>query len=379
MYKLDLPVDYKEAAAIERRRNMEEQRKSRIFNSKSRTIGVDLQALEQQINDRKQQEDYEQKRANAFAADAVRNDKITQLLEKRQQTDEFELNRAMNEFRMLHQQPESRREFDLYDPDYLKKDKPARVSDDDPRCGISSLQKFDGEDLNSKARNKYQAEQLREWALEQQRERDQALKNQDTADRLYELKMRELDQRALDLQRAEEECRKAINLAQADYNLALAKERGEKERLHKQQQLDDNMTEIANHVFGDVLTENPAVAQSAFGPHRVITDRWKGMSPSQLEDIRRQQDLQRKEKERLQQEKKLRDEEFDRQRVAQARAATLLEREHERKREELNKRMADENRRLAQEQKAHKDYLDKEVYTNPPTAAYYMQFNTSTR
>lgn len=78
------------------------------------------------------------------AADAVRNDKITQLLEKRQQQDEFELNRAVNEFRMLHQQPESRREFDLYDPDYLKKDKPARVSDDDPRCGISSLQKFDG-------------------------------------------------------------------------------------------------------------------------------------------------------------------------------------------------------------------------------------------
>ena len=40
MYKLDLPVDYKEAAAIERRRNMEEQRKSRIFNANSRTIGV---------------------------------------------------------------------------------------------------------------------------------------------------------------------------------------------------------------------------------------------------------------------------------------------------------------------------------------------------
>lgn len=55
-----------------------------------------------------------------------------------------ELNRAMNEFRMMHQQPDSRREFDLYDPDYLKKDKPARVSDDDPRCGVSSIQKFEG-------------------------------------------------------------------------------------------------------------------------------------------------------------------------------------------------------------------------------------------
>lgn len=50
----------------------------------------------------------------------------------------------MNDFRSLHQQPDGRREFDLYDPDYLKKDKPARVCDDDPRCGISSIQKFEG-------------------------------------------------------------------------------------------------------------------------------------------------------------------------------------------------------------------------------------------
>ncbi|KAL4227175.1 Protein Tax-1 [Mactra antiquata] len=379
MYKLDLPVDYKESAAIERRRNMEEQRKSRIFNAKTRTIGVDLQALQQQINDKKQQEDYEKRRADAFATDSIRNDKISQLLEKRQQQDVFELNRALNEFRSLHQQPDSRREFDLYDPDYLKKDKPARVSDDDPRCGISSLQKFEGEDLNSKARNKYQQEQLREWSIEQKRERDQAKRNQDQADRLYELKMKELDLRAMELQKAEEDCRRNINVATADYNNALKREREEKDRLHKQQELDDNMTEIANHVFGDVLTENPAVAQSAFGPHRVITDRWKGMSPQQLEDIRQQQEKQRLEKERLAQEQKLRDIEHDRQRVANARAGMLLEREHDRKREELNRRMADENRRLAQEQTSHKEFLDKEVYTNPPTASYFMQFNTSTR
>ncbi|KAH3820008.1 RIB43A-like with coiled-coils protein 2 [Dreissena polymorpha] len=379
MYKLDLPVDYKEAAAIERRRNMEEQRKSRIFNAKSRTIGVDVQALQQQIKDKQQQESYERRRGEAFAADAIRNDKISQLLEKRQETDIIELNRALNEFRSLHQQPDSRREFDLYDPDYLKKDKPARVSDDDPRCGISSIQKFEGEDLNSKARNKYQQEQLREWSIEQQRERDQARRNQQQADHLYELKMRELDQRAMELQSAEEECRRNINLATTDYNNALARERSERERLHKQQELDDNMTEIANHVFGDVLTENPAVAQSAFGPHRVITDRWKGMSPQQLEDIRKQQEKQRLEKERLAQEQNLRDLEHDRQRLANARAAMLLEREQERKREELQRRLADENRRLAQEQTSHKDYLDKEVYTNPPTAAYFGQFNTSTR
>ena len=72
------------------------------------------------------------------------------MLEKRQEHDVRALNEALNEFRALHQQPNARREWDLYDPDYLKKDKPARVHDDDPRCGISSLQKFDGEDLNGK-------------------------------------------------------------------------------------------------------------------------------------------------------------------------------------------------------------------------------------
>ena len=42
MYKLDLPVDYKEAAAIERRRQVEDERKTRIFNAKTRTIGVSV-------------------------------------------------------------------------------------------------------------------------------------------------------------------------------------------------------------------------------------------------------------------------------------------------------------------------------------------------
>ena len=42
MYKLDLPVDYKEAAAIERRRTMEQARQNRIFNAKTRIIGVSI-------------------------------------------------------------------------------------------------------------------------------------------------------------------------------------------------------------------------------------------------------------------------------------------------------------------------------------------------
>ena len=45
--------------------------------------------------------------------DAVRNDQIASLIEKRQDFDRVQLNRATNDFRNLHQQPCGRREFDL--------------------------------------------------------------------------------------------------------------------------------------------------------------------------------------------------------------------------------------------------------------------------
>ena len=75
------------------------------------------------------------------------------------------------------------------------------------------------------------------------------------------------------------------------------REREAREALERKQAEDDNATEMANNIYGDFLTENPAVAQSAFGPHRVVPDRWKGMSPEQLADIRRMQDIQRREME----------------------------------------------------------------------------------
>lgn len=55
---------------------------------------------------------------------------------------------------------QDRREFDLNDPDYLKKDVPARVSDEDPRLSVSGLQHFEGEDLEFERRKKLQQQQL---------------------------------------------------------------------------------------------------------------------------------------------------------------------------------------------------------------------------
>ena len=58
-------------------------------------------------------------------------------------------------------------------------------------------------------------------------------------------------------------------------NFQQAKERKQREAENAQKELQDKLTEIKNNIFGDTLTENPEVAMSAFGSHRVITDRWK--------------------------------------------------------------------------------------------------------
>lgn len=55
---------------------------------------------------------------------------------------------------------------------------------------------------------------------------------------------------------------------------------------------EDKQMEIYNMINGDFLTENSDTAISSFGPHRVVPDRWKGMSQAQIKTIRQQQLLQ---------------------------------------------------------------------------------------
>jgi hypothetical protein len=66
MYKLDLPIDLREQSAIERRRRLEKERQARIFNNKHRLIGVDKDALDQQVKDKKFMGEMEHKRSEAF-------------------------------------------------------------------------------------------------------------------------------------------------------------------------------------------------------------------------------------------------------------------------------------------------------------------------
>ncbi|XP_004438037.1 PREDICTED: RIB43A-like with coiled-coils protein 2 [Ceratotherium simum simum] len=372
------PKDLEQEFRLARRRHAELCRQKRVFNARSRIIGGDTEAWDVQVHDQKIKEATEKARHETFAAEMRQNDKITCILEDRERRDRKNLCKAINDFQQRFQKPETRREFDLSDPLALKKDLPARQSDNDVRNTISGMQKFMGEDLNFHERKKFQEEQNREWSLQQQREWENARAHQKCAEDLYMKTRLQFDQTAMHLQNLESATRKAVCAAVKEFNKSQALESAERKIQEKKQEQEDSLAEISNLLRGDLLSENPQQAASSFGPHRVVPDRWKGMTREQLEQIRLVQKQQVQEKLRLQEEERQRDMDWDRRRVQRARAVLLSERQQQRQQRDLRRALDCSNLSLAKEQLLQKKYM-KEVYTNHPTEDYFTQFNTRSR
>jgi hypothetical protein len=60
-------------------------------------------------------------------------------------------------------------------------------------------------------------------------------------------------------------------------------------RLDETKELEDKQAVIYNHATGDILTENPVVANSNLGPNRKIGYLYKGMTPEERDSVRKQQ------------------------------------------------------------------------------------------
>ncbi|XP_036134202.1 RIB43A-like with coiled-coils protein 2 [Molossus molossus] len=372
------PKDLEQSLGLAKRRHAELCRQNRIFNARNRIIGGDAEAWDIQLHDQKIREATEKARHETFAAEMRRSDKTTCTLEDRERRDRKNLCKAITDFQQSLQKPESRREFDLSDPLALKKDLPARRSDNDDRNTVSGMQRFMGEDLNFHERKKFQQEQNREWSLQQQRERKNARADHKRAEDLYMKTRLQFDETAKQLQNLESATRKAVRAAVQEFNKSQALESAERKSLEKKQEQEDNLAEISNLLRGDLLSENPQQAASSFGPHRVVPDRWKGMTRGQLEQVRLVQKQQVQEKLRIQEEERQRDQEWDWQRVQNARTSVLMERQRRRQQRDLRRALDCSNLGLAREQLLQKKLM-KEVCTDHPTEDYFTQFNTRSR
>ncbi|XP_061626071.1 RIB43A-like with coiled-coils protein 2 [Phyllopteryx taeniolatus] len=202
-----------ELASIERRRNNERERKERIFNDKLRTIGIDKEGLDKQLDDKKKGKDAERLEQDTFEAQFLHNSKQAYLLQNKEEKER----RAKEKTSLLEQYERARQEE-------LDRDDSEEVVEHMMPPGMA------GEDPDSESRICRQKEQLREWLLQQQTE--QAVeKERQNMEKLDNEKFRvHMDNVALQLENTEMEMRKQNAVKMNEFNQAMAEERQRQER-----------------------------------------------------------------------------------------------------------------------------------------------------
>ncbi|XP_037368259.1 RIB43A-like with coiled-coils protein 1 isoform X2 [Talpa occidentalis] len=368
MFRVNQSPDPKEVAAIEARRNREKERQTRFFNVRARVIGVDVEALNSQVEERKLREAAEQSKEAAYATSQMQYDLVAQMLEKEQAERTRRLAKKVQEFREQKQQLKNKHEFDFWDPDQVWNEFLTHQGDSDNHYG-----------LDKATCQRKEQEQLRYSLDKQVQEQQQARTDEKCADMLSEQLRLAMDIRATQLAKLEESCRVAMMSAMANANKAQAAEVAERQRHEHLHQQEANLTEIQNQINSDLLTENPQAAQHAMVPHRVLPYCWKGMTPEQRAAISKDQEVQRREKEVQHQAEQALDVEWENQAICSAQAAMELEEQERELCAEFRRGLGSFNQQLAKEQKAQQNYLNSIIYTNRPTAQYFLQFNTSSR
>ena len=192
-----------------------------------------------------------------------------------------------------------RREYDLSDPSSLRASLPARVGDDDPRTGVSSLQKFEGEDLAAGARRKAQSAQAAAWYDAQAAEKASA--RADAPPRRIARARALIDaQTAYQRQLAEAQkiAREDFERSVAEENARLAEERRAAAAAAAAESASTTAAELERAAADPTLAEDPALAVSALAPgRRVRVDHWKGMSREEIRGVTEMQATQRAERE----------------------------------------------------------------------------------
>ncbi|XP_036327094.1 RIB43A-like with coiled-coils protein 2 [Rhagoletis pomonella] len=380
---LKIPIvtkgDINESAKLQRRAQYEEERKGRIFNAKQRLFGLDLEALERQIAEKKKQrqvdaecesryEDQTQRQQLAVYAKSLEMDKRKRVAEA-----------DLNYYRCRFQRKDQRREFDLNDPNWIKKALPARVADDDTRLGISSAQVFSGEDIGHSERKLRQQAQQRAWLDQQVQERKQAEDARIKADLVMQESIASRDKRLEDMANAERKIRNQMTAAIYDFNSQLAKSKRFDRVRSKKENSEDDLAEIYNMLTSDMLTENPDVAQSRTHPNKKIAFMYRGMTDDELVSFRKEQLQQKILNKKKQTEQQLMDKQWEQYALNMDRELMLKQLELERKQKQLLDDHLRHNARLADEQRVQNDITNNILNKNYVSKEFYDQFNKTSR
>jgi hypothetical protein len=212
------PEDRQIQRAVAMRERMAN-RKPVILDPRERKIGVDVQTLDLQVEERRRREAREKARADAFDHQTLEQQRLVLEAMEHERQQRRTIAEDDDRFRMSKQKPCQAREYDIWRKDLLKISQPARLGDEDPRLGISAGQIFQGEDLKISERLNWQAQQRQEWYDEQLREKAAIKRAHDIEDLRNEVIELETQKTLNELDAASESAKSAIRRQLADDNL----------------------------------------------------------------------------------------------------------------------------------------------------------------
>jgi len=237
-------------------------RRLRIMNAKVRIIGLDVDALDAQVAEKKQNHANKLESDRFEKAQAMEIDRLlTASLEEERQMKEYQMN-------MLKQSW-----ADAANERQYEKSKPRGRDFDPDNCGSASLQKFSGEDANRFQRLKLQKDQMRKWIQEQIAEKSYLNKIRQDDDMTYAEMIKAIDEIRAATEKEEMEMRKYIQDSYKRSNLDLAK-------IQKSRINDWNRMNIDSATSLTAFDEDKGVAMDSNG--RIIrVDMFKGFTDEQ--------------------------------------------------------------------------------------------------
>lgn len=364
------------ARDVERRRQAEAERRHRIFDAKRRTIGVDKQALDAQCVEKTEMKGFV-KQLDSMHDDTAKNiDKQLKLLEMEKQRIKRGMEKEAKEFSLQNLHYEARREFDLNDPNAKKKDVPARIGDDDPRCGPSSIQKFGGEDLMKRHREVVQQKAQASWVEQQIFEKTMAAQIEQAESDDFAVQVAGITELRTEIEQKEEGLRKELQKAQQLHNLHKARESEGVKKMGASQDNHLNRMEMEHHATDPFLNETVPY-HNANG--RIKRDMYKGSDRGERIEVANLQKSQVAEKQDKKFVEMSNGAAFEAQTEMTRRQLVAMEREKQRTRRAMAEQVAQENRSAHQEHYDRQKHLTTNVYTNQPSDHFFAQFGTSTR
>ncbi|XP_031626303.1 RIB43A-like with coiled-coils protein 2 [Contarinia nasturtii] len=361
--------DLKSIQKREFRQRQEQARKQRIFNPRIRLIGIDKVALDQSVEEKQNQRIARYKEELCYALEQNRQTEILNAQLDELADVKFQTQCELNEFRTHFQRKDQSRDYDLNDPEGLRK--------------MSPLDDVDwlGEDPDNLHRIKLQREQQKSWLQQQIEEKNRTKKDMTEAKMAIEFDALHKDEQLKATAQMERQQRQQLQAETARYNLALARDQQAKRMEKKRKENEDNLAEIMNNLTSEMLMESKdaGISSSLFGGRRVNTTMYRGMTDEQLKEIKEEQLRQVAEKRAQSAKSKENDAFYDG--TMEARNNLLAAEEQDVRQYKLQTLIEQKfmNDQLRREQRQRNHYLNVDVYKFKPTEEYFEQFNTTTR